>query len=163
MERRLKLLEKLKSTKLNKLTVKQGGIDVKLNLRSDLADANVSIEDKVLDMLEKYVGGEGAKKPDRPIDDVEESNDKTQSQSNDQSPLKQSERRDESAKDQNNESEEKKSKPVLVTSLEFASPTPAKRVRFDVNNANPESTLVDDKDPKAQKPAPNDRVKKYFC
>ena len=55
MERRLKLLEKLQPTKLNKLTVKQGGVDVKLNLKKDLADPNVSIDDKVLDMLEKYV------------------------------------------------------------------------------------------------------------
>lgn len=55
MERRLKLLEKLKSTKLNKLTVKQGGVDVKLNLKRDLANQAVSIDDKVLDMLEKYV------------------------------------------------------------------------------------------------------------
>ena len=55
MERRLKLLEKLQPTKLNKLTVKQGGVDVKLNLKKDLADPNVPIDDKVLEMLEKYV------------------------------------------------------------------------------------------------------------
>lgn len=58
MERRLKLCEKLKATKLNKLTVKQGGVDVKLNLKKDLIDPNVSIDDKVLEMLEKYVGAE---------------------------------------------------------------------------------------------------------
>lgn len=58
MERRLKLLEKLKSTKLNKLTVKQGGVDVKLTLKKDLADPAVSIDEKVLDMLEKYVGNQ---------------------------------------------------------------------------------------------------------
>lgn len=55
MERRLQLLDRLKSTKLNKLTVKQGDQNVKLNLRTDLADPNVEIGDKVLDMLESYI------------------------------------------------------------------------------------------------------------
>lgn len=79
MERRLKLLEKLQPTKLNKLTVKQGGVDVKLNLKKDLADPNVSIDDKVLDMLEKYVTqpkGQTSKQEEEPTKQTSSSIDK---------------------------------------------------------------------------------------
>ena len=56
MERRLKLHEKLKSsTKLNKMTVKQGDLLVTLNLKKDIGDPSVEISDKVLYMLEQFV------------------------------------------------------------------------------------------------------------
>ena len=54
MERRLLLSERLKSTKLNKMTIKQGGVNVTLNIKKDIADPNVQISDKVLFMLEAY-------------------------------------------------------------------------------------------------------------
>jgi hypothetical protein len=55
MERRLKLHERLKDSKLNKLTVKQGGgINVTLHLKTDIINENVEMPDKVLTMLENY-------------------------------------------------------------------------------------------------------------
>ncbi|CAF0999107.1 unnamed protein product [Brachionus calyciflorus] len=55
MERRLAIYERIKDTKLNKLTVKQGNVNVKLNLKKDLIDPNVEISDKALEMLEVYI------------------------------------------------------------------------------------------------------------
>ena len=54
MKRRLMLFEKIKTSKLNKLTIKQGDLNVKLNLKKDLLDPNVDIPEKVLCMLEAY-------------------------------------------------------------------------------------------------------------
>lgn len=62
MERRLKLHEKLKSsTKLNKMTVKQGDILVTLNLKKDIGDPSIEISDKVLYMLEQFVDKQQSK------------------------------------------------------------------------------------------------------
>ncbi len=54
MKRRLVLYDKIKSTKFNKLTIKQGDVNVKFNLKKDLLDQNVDIPEKVLCMLENY-------------------------------------------------------------------------------------------------------------
>ncbi|RNA44784.1 General transcription factor 3C polypeptide [Brachionus plicatilis] len=54
MERRRAIFERIKETKLNKLTIKQGEINVKLNLKKDLIDPNVEINEKALEMLEAY-------------------------------------------------------------------------------------------------------------
>lgn len=52
MERRLKIFEQLKSSKLTKLTLKQNNQTVSLNLKEDLLNENVILNDKVLLMLE---------------------------------------------------------------------------------------------------------------
>ena len=54
MERRKQIYEKIKDTKLNKLTVKQGDANVVLNLKVDLLDPKVDIGEKVLLMLENF-------------------------------------------------------------------------------------------------------------
>ena len=54
MKRRMIIYEKIKTTKLNKLTIKQGDVNVKFNLKKDLLDSNVEIPEKVLCMLENY-------------------------------------------------------------------------------------------------------------
>jgi hypothetical protein len=54
MERRKAIYDNIKSSKLNKLTIKQGDINVQLNLKQDLLDEKVQIPDKVLSMLETY-------------------------------------------------------------------------------------------------------------
>lgn len=118
MERRLKLLEKLQPTKLNKLTVKQGGVDVKLNLKKDLADPNVSIDDKVLEMLEKYVTqpkGQTSKQEEEPTKQTSSSIDKDKEVVE---PLSTTTAKEAETTDE-------------TTTAQVNNPSPTKRVRFD--------------------------------
>lgn len=61
MERRKAIFEQIKDTKLNKLTIKQGEINIKLNLKKDLIDPNVVINEKAIEMLETYTKKNGIK------------------------------------------------------------------------------------------------------
>lgn len=121
MERRLKLLEKLQPTKLNKLTVKQGGVDVKLNLKKDLADPNVSIDDKVLDMLEKYVTqpkGQTSKQEEEPTKQTSSSIDKDKEVVEPMSTTTTMTTKEAETTDE-------------TTTTQVNNPSPTKRVRFD--------------------------------
>lgn len=129
MDRRLKLLEKLKTTKLNKLTVKQSGVDVKLNLKKDLADPNVTIDDKVLDMLEKYVStsssngnGSGDKQSSAVVSKFPAAPSVAGSKPQEEA---------EQPRDETNVND----KASIIQTL-TASPSPTKRVHFDVVNAS---------------------------
>ena len=52
MERRLEIYNKIKNTKISKLTLKQNGEAKTLNLKVDLLNESVFLSDKALDMLE---------------------------------------------------------------------------------------------------------------
>jgi hypothetical protein len=52
MERRLEIYNKIKNTKISKLTLKQNGEAKTLNLKVDLINENIFLSDKALDMLE---------------------------------------------------------------------------------------------------------------
>ena len=54
MERRKAIFELIKDTNLNKLTIKKGDKNVRLNLKIDILDPNVEMNDQVLNMLEAY-------------------------------------------------------------------------------------------------------------
>ena len=72
LERRKQIYERIKQTKLNKLTIKQGDANVTLNLKKDLLDPSVSIPDKVLCMLEAYpIGATTSSTEAKPIKAVE--------------------------------------------------------------------------------------------
>lgn len=110
MERRLKLHEKLKSTtKLNKMTVKQGDLLVTLNLRQDICDPNVEISDKVLYMLEQFVEKQQSKLLTTTISSIK-TPEKTTAES-DTVPVNK----------------------LKKNTSQSVSPSPSKRVRFDLN------------------------------
>jgi hypothetical protein len=52
MERRLEIYNKIKNTKISKLTLKQNGEAKTLNLKVDLLNESVILSEKALDMLE---------------------------------------------------------------------------------------------------------------
>ena len=52
MERRIEIFNKIKDTKISKLTLKQNGEAKTLNLKVDLLNENVYLSEKALDMLE---------------------------------------------------------------------------------------------------------------
>ena len=52
MERRIEIYNKIKNTKISKLTLKQNGEAKTLNLKVDLLNENIFLSDKALDMLD---------------------------------------------------------------------------------------------------------------
>lgn len=80
MERRKAIFEQIKDTKLNKLTIKQGEINIKLNLKRDLIDPNVEISKKALEMLEEYAKKNGKNRKSCDISVQQSSNSSTTSQ-----------------------------------------------------------------------------------
>ena len=142
MERRLKLHEKLKSsTKLNKMTVKQGDLLVTLNLKQDIGDPNVEISDKVLYMLEQFVEKQQSKVLNSSIAQI--------------------------------------NKPIETVKLanNITTPSPSKRVRFDLNpnyheidnnvnnnieNVKKTSEETSNKDKQEQEMQSKKRIDQYF-
>lgn len=142
MERRLKLHEKLKSsTKLNKMTVKQGDLLVTLNLKQDIGDPNVEISDKVLYMLEQFVEKQQSKVLNSSIAQI--------------------------------------NKPIETVKLanNITTPSPSKRVRFDLNpnyheidnnvnnnieNVNRTSEETSNKSKQEQEITSKKRIDQYF-
>jgi len=129
MKRRLMIYEKIKSTKLNKLTIKQGDVNVKFNLKKDLLDLNVDIPEKVLSMLENYESNANKQ------NNLYEENETSSSSAPTQIPLSMT--------------ETPTSIPYNETQLSMSKTTSSpstKRVRFDLNESHPapDSLLSED-------------------
>jgi hypothetical protein len=74
MERRLEIYNKIKNTKISKLTLKQNGEAKTLNLKVDLLNESVILSEKALDMLENLANKQilSTEKNAKPIETAQE-------------------------------------------------------------------------------------------